>query len=46
MNRDTDRDFGREMDTDPAETYTDGSDNPRKFIRRGMIPRSDLFKEE
>jgi type IV secretory pathway VirB9-like protein len=41
-NRDKERD--KERDKDPAEIYADGSDTPRKFVQKGMIPRSNVFR--
>jgi hypothetical protein len=46
MDRDTDADShtdryshtDMDMDMDPTEIYADGSDIPRKFVHRGMIP--------
>ncbi len=41
----TDRDKIIDIDTDPTEISADGSDIPRKFVPRSMIPRRNFVEE-
>jgi hypothetical protein len=43
-NGDGDRDTNIDKEINAAEIYADGSDTPRKFVLRDMIPRRNLLR--